>query len=103
MLRWCVQAVCPEERAVAVETGVQRVESTLRWLRRRRFMTAQQLQRFDSVVCSSLHVAVPLQWHLLSLVWKSSTQNLASALGQRPCHVIVLMLLQQHGMCCTMT
>lgn len=46
------QAVCPEERAVAIETGAQRVAATLRWLHRRRFMSPQQLQRFASVVGS---------------------------------------------------
>lgn len=45
---------------MAVETGVQRVESTLRWLRRRRFMTAQQLQRFDSVVCSGMLLSLAM-------------------------------------------
>lgn len=44
------QAVCPEERAVAVETGAGRVAATLRWLRGRRFMAPAQLARFDSVV-----------------------------------------------------
>ncbi|KAK9842597.1 hypothetical protein WJX81_008150 [Elliptochloris bilobata] len=45
-----LNAVCPEERAVAIETGAQRVAATLRWLHRRRFMSPQQLQRFASVV-----------------------------------------------------
>ena len=49
-LRAWAQAVCPEERAVAVETGAQRVAATLRWLHRRRFMSPQQLQRFASTV-----------------------------------------------------
>jgi hypothetical protein len=44
------QAVCPEERAVAVETGAGRVAATLRWLHGRRFMAPAQLARFDSVV-----------------------------------------------------
>ena len=50
-----MQAVCPEERAVAVETGAGRVAATLRWLRRRRFMTPVQLARFDPVVSALRH------------------------------------------------
>lgn len=42
--------MCPEERAVAIETGSNRVAATLRWLHRRRFMSPLQLQRFASVV-----------------------------------------------------